>query len=325
MRLLPILSPADLVRRVALVGLSVATLAACVACTAAPKLDSRIDNLELPNEFRSRWLLATPGTFGDHLQDLIGRVVVVRDATDGRGAEPDQPGHTVRKSDFVEIADIQGADRIRIVTDSKMVYSSKIDSKFSASLEVPSFTGNMAANQVQHVTISDVARAWLDDRACLRELLRRLACLKHEPGEQYFLITGVVLSHVQRQVFVETSADSSISGTVFGANGKVYASDDRTSCEAMIFLDCFPIRTNLREQLTEAGVEVARAREIELSEMAKDTAMSSMGQLPGSEARELDAIDTLITRARSAAVKSVDSESIPTPTHTAMRVLNVGD
>ena len=156
-------------------------------------------------------------------QGLIGFVGLLLEVDDQLGA--DKP--PVLRSDRAIGKYRPKAENVQVDAQTgKVLYQGKVTKGFKAGGNYLIFTANLSDDQAAEVTIKDEVTVTFKDPGDI-PYDKLAAEAKHIPKRRRrFFVTAATLTSVMHKNYSAIKADVQIAGTAFGANGKVYASDE---------------------------------------------------------------------------------------------------
>ena len=120
------------------------------------------------------------------------------------------------------------ADQVQVDAQTgKTLYQGKVTKGFNGGGgNYLIFTANFADDQAAEVTIKDEVTVGFKDPAQIPYDKLAEEAKRIPRGKRRFLVTSATLTSVVHKNYKAIKADAEIAGTAFGANGKVYASDE---------------------------------------------------------------------------------------------------
>jgi hypothetical protein len=166
-------------------------------------------------------------------QGLIGFVGLLLEVED----QPDPTKPPVLHSDRSIGKYLPKAEQVQVDAETgRTLYQGKVTRGFSAGGNYLIFSANLSDDQAAEVTIKDeVTVGFKDPTQIPYDKLAEEA--KNVPqGKRRFFVTGATLTSVAHKYYRATKGDAQIAGTAFGANGKVYVSQDEFVYDPVISL-----------------------------------------------------------------------------------------
>lgn len=118
---------------------------------------------------------------------------------------------------------------------NNVLYEGKVSKNLSESGSYTSFTTDLALNQAADVIVKDEIYFGYKDRTQIPyKALRRY---RMDPKKSYFFVESATLTSIAHKVYEETTLKSALSGTAFGANGKIFVSNSGYIYNAMLGVD----------------------------------------------------------------------------------------
>jgi hypothetical protein len=146
------------------------------------------------------------------------------------------------------------------ITDGQF-YHSIVDSSIASSgngkIPILSIAGNLSSTQKMDLTITDAQLIYIDDNLIPWDKIHKyLDANQAAPGSSRVWVQAVMLTQMIFAVATETSADSTVSGTAFQVDGKVYnsaATTQRQPCVTMLLVDLNSVASKEKTTNTTVG------------------------------------------------------------------------
>lgn len=194
-------------RPFASISLLVLALTGCVGV----KFNPSPLNVPLPDNFAKRSLWGDTGILQYRLDGLVGHVLV---------AEPDELFK--RKQQILR----DGYSLVQVAIDGGEVYQSKIDSRAAgganAGIPLLGFAAKLGAEQTMEVVITDTSMVFIEPKDIPIEKLITEASKPNPDNLRRVWVQAVMLTQVVKRMHTKVDADTTVTGSTFGANGKVF-------------------------------------------------------------------------------------------------------
>lgn len=224
------------------VGASISVLAALSTFSCASGIKFSPDSLNgqaWPSELSSRQYFKSAGVYYRNLAGLVGHVLTAKRE---RGDCPEvySDGNLSLEQYLVS--------GIKLQPDTTAVerYSDKIDAKASVDASVLTFAGKLAQNQAAEVLVMDTTALIVPDEAIDIPRLYKLADqpLGKDDCERFF-VRGAIVTTITYRTATEVEGNTTVSGTAFGASGKVYNASSKFSLDFRLGVTVLPVQRGM--------------------------------------------------------------------------------
>jgi hypothetical protein len=192
-----------------------------------------------PAELSARQYLRSAGVYTRNLAGLVGHVVYAKRV---QGECPEV------YSDANLSLDHYLLPKSKLEPDTTAVerFSDKIDAKANVDAALLTFAANLAANQAAEVVVMDTTTLMAPDDVIDLPKLQRLADQPLQEGDcDRFFIRGAIVTTVTHRTATEVQGGATITGTAFGANGKVFSAAHKYSLDYRLGLSVLPVRREM--------------------------------------------------------------------------------
>lgn len=188
-----------------------------------------------PTELNERAYFKAAGVYARNLSGLVGHVLYPKKVS---GVCP----NTYSSADISIDQYLVPGTKLEPDTTAVERYSDKIDAKASIDVTVLTFASKLAANQAAEVLVADTTALIVPDAAIDLERLKADVRQKSKDDDcQPYFIRGAIITTVTFRTATEVQGDASVSGSAFGANGKVYNAASRYSLDYRLGITVLPV------------------------------------------------------------------------------------
>lgn len=221
------------------VHLAVVIVGVTVGCGPTPNgLHFAPDSLNgqaWPSELNDRSYFKAAGVYARNLSGLVGHVLYPKKTS---GVCP----NTYSSADISIDQYLVPGTKLDPDTTAVERYSDKIDAKASVDVTVLTFASKLAANQAAEVVVADTTTLIVPDAAIdLDRLKADVRQQSHDDDCQPYFIRGAIITTVTYRTATEVQGDASLSGSAFGANGKVYNATSHYSLDYRLGITVLPV------------------------------------------------------------------------------------
>lgn len=218
---------------------AILVVGAVVGCGGSPKgihfSPDSLNGQAWPAELNERAYFRAAGVYARNLSGLVGHVLYPKKVS---GICP----NTYSAAEISLEQYLRAGTKLDPDTTAVERYSDKINAKASIDTSVLTFTTKLAANQAAEVLVADTTTLIVPDSAIDVERLK--ADVPHKAKEddcEPYFIRGAIITTVTYRTATEVEGDASVSGTAFGANGKVYNAASRYSLDYRLGITVLPV------------------------------------------------------------------------------------
>jgi hypothetical protein len=231
-------------------------------------------------------------------QELMGIVglVVMDDRVPGATATPPASRGEFNPSESIGKYRPM-VDELVVDVENRILYEGKVTRNLSAGGNYLVFTASLADNQAAEVLVKD--EVYVSYKEPTRIPYKELTELARKvPGDKvYMFVEAARLTSIVRKTFTESKSEVGLAGTAFGANGKIYVSDQDYRFDAIVSVRAWNIA-----RLLDAPGAISSATPPALRERVH--ALLASERLSPAEARELS--DTLVAASRHEVQATLD-------------------
>lgn len=213
--------------------------ATAFACGAPPPgirfSPDSLDGQAWPSELNERAYFRAPGIYIRNLSGLVAHVLYPKKR---QGACPD----SYSAADISIDQYLQPNAKLEPDTTAVERYSDKIDAKASVDASVVTFATHLGTHQAAEVLVVDTMSIIVPDSAIDIERLKNEVAHKLADDDcQPYFIRGAIVTTVTYRTATEVHGDATVSGSVFGANGKIYSAASKYSLDYRLGVTVLPV------------------------------------------------------------------------------------
>jgi hypothetical protein len=203
------------------------------------------------------WTTTSPPPFIDQpmnqqkseLSGLSARITIAPDSTSQQGligfvglllqvdAQPSSGKPPVLHSEESIGKYRPNADQVQVDAQTgKVLYQGKVTKGFNVGGDYLVFAANFSEDQAAEVTIKDEVTVGFKDPSKIPYDKLAEEAKRVPEGKRWYFVTSATLTSVVHRNYNAIKADAKIAGTAFGANGKVYASNEDFTFDPVVSL-----------------------------------------------------------------------------------------
>jgi hypothetical protein len=129
------------------------------------------------------------------------------------------------------------ADQVQVDAQTgKVLYQGKVTKGFNVGGDYMVFAANFSEDQAAEVTIKDEVTVGFKDPGKIPYDKLAEEAKRVPEGKRWYFVTSATLTSVVHKNYNAIKADAKIAGTAFGANGKVYSSNEDFTFDPVVSL-----------------------------------------------------------------------------------------
>jgi hypothetical protein len=225
-----------------LVVIATGTSLFMASCAGGVQFNPSNFNENVGDELRNRAVLASAGSYRSNLGGLMGLVLKVEDT----------PGRDQKVFDALNIVgqELPPTSSIQIELKPFKWYESKVTGGMQVQGSYLTAAASISGDGMRDVLITDEAVVYVKAADIPWHTLKNMSV---PLNTKLFYVRGAILSSLIYKTYTKVDANATVSGGAFGANGKVFASNEGFSQDIKIALDVIAITSTLRDDLNRAG------------------------------------------------------------------------